>query len=79
MLRLNNLDESLKSHRDKLEMKLLHKHNLPGDEFTTLAFVGYDTENETVLIESTWNWRTSKYELGAAGADGAASIDIYQT
>ena len=43
MLRVNDLDESLKFYCDKLGMKLLRKHDFPGGEFT-LAFVGYGDE-----------------------------------
>src|SRR5437879_5176372 len=63
MLRVNNLDESLKFYCDKLGMKLLRKQDFPGGEFT-LAFVGYGSEDETAVIEFTWNWGTSRYDLG---------------
>jgi lactoylglutathione lyase len=79
MLRVNNLDEPFKFGCDQLGMKLLRQHNLPGAEFT-LAFVVYDTENETAMIESTWNWRSSRHELGTDDADVATGVDdIYQT
>src|ERR1700692_4936097 len=65
MLRVNNLDESLKFYCDKLGMKLLRKNDFPGGEFT-LAFVGYGDEKETAVIELTWNWGTSKDEIGTA-------------
>src|ERR1700676_5724374 len=65
MLRVNNLDESLKFYCDKLGMKLLRKQDFPGGEFT-LAFVGYGDEKENAVIELTWNWGTSKYNLATA-------------
>ncbi len=79
MLRVNNLDESLKFHCDQLGMKLLRKHDFPGGEFT-LAFVGYGDEKETAVIELTWNWGTSKYDLGTAYGHVALGVDdIYKT
>ena len=39
MIRVNDLDESLKFYCDGLGMKLLRKKDYPGGEFT-LAFVG---------------------------------------
>ena len=60
-------------------MKLLRKHDFPGGEFT-LAFVGYGDEKETAVIELTWNWGTSKYDLGNAYGHVALGVDdIYKT
>jgi lactoylglutathione lyase len=79
MLRVNNLDESLNFYCDKLGMKLLRKNDFPGGEFT-LAFVGYGDEKETAVIELTWNWGTSKYEIGTAYGHVALGVDdIYKT
>ncbi|MDO8434718.1 MAG: lactoylglutathione lyase [Candidatus Binatus sp.] len=78
MLRVNNLDESLKFYCDKLGMKLLRKHDFPGGEFT-LAFVGYGSEDDNTVIELTWNWGTSKYDLGNAYGHVALGVeDIYK-
>jgi lactoylglutathione lyase len=78
MLRVNNLDESLKFYCEGLGMKLLRKHDFPGGEFT-LAFVGYGDEKDASVIELTWNWGTSKYELGSAYGHVAIGVeDIYR-
>jgi len=54
-------------------------NGFPGGEFT-LAFVGYGSENETAVIEFTWNWGTSKYDLGNAYGHVALGVeDIYKT
>jgi lactoylglutathione lyase len=43
-----------------------------------LAFVGYDTEEETAVIELTHNWDTHQYELGTAFGHIAIGVeDIY--
>jgi len=79
MLRVNNLDESLKFYCDQLGMKLLRKNDFPGGEFT-LAFVGYGDEKENSVLELTWNWGTSKYEIGTAYGHIALGVDdIYKT
>jgi lactoylglutathione lyase len=60
-------------------MKLLRKHDFPGGEFT-LAFVGYGDEKATAVIELTWNWGTSKYEIGTGYGHVALGVDdIYKT
>lgn len=55
MLRVNNLEESLKFYCDILGMKLLRQKEYPGGEFT-LAFVGYGDEAHEAVIELTYNW-----------------------
>ena len=40
MIRVNNLDESIRFYCDVLGMKLLRKKDYPSGKFT-LAFVGY--------------------------------------
>ncbi len=78
MLRVNNLDESLDFYCNKLGMKLLRKRDFPSGEFT-LAFVGYGDERDTAVVELTWNWGTSKYNLGDAFGHLAVGVDdIYR-
>ena len=54
MIRVNDLDESIKFYCDVLGMKLLRKKDYPSGRFT-LAFVGYGPESETTVIELTYN------------------------
>ncbi|MGE0824934.1 MAG: lactoylglutathione lyase [Candidatus Binatia bacterium] len=78
MIRVNNLDESLKFYCDALGMKLLRKHDYPSGEFT-LAFVGYGNEKNNTVIELTHNWGTSSYEQGTAFGHLAIGVDnIYK-
>lgn len=78
MLRVNNLDESLRFYCDALGMKLLRKKEYPSGEFT-LAFIGYGDEDQTAVLELTYNWGTSKYELGAAFGHVALGVsNIYK-
>jgi lactoylglutathione lyase len=79
MLRVGNLEESLKFYCDILGMKLLRRKDYPGGEFT-LAFVGYGDENNEAVIELTYNWGVEKYELGNAYGHIALGVDdIYAT
>ncbi len=79
MLRVRNLEESLKFYCDILGMKLLRQKDYPGGEFT-LAFVGYGDESDNSVIELTYNWGVDSYELGDAYGHIALGVDdIYGT
>jgi lactoylglutathione lyase len=77
MLRVGNLERSLRFYCDVLGMKLLRKHDFPGGKFT-LAFVGYGDEASHTVLELTHNWDTEKYDLGNAYGHVALGVeDIY--
>lgn len=79
MLRVNDLDESLRFYCDALGMTLLRKTDYPSGEFT-LAFVGYGDEASSAVIELTHNWGKKGYELGDAFGHVAIGVDdIYAT
>jgi lactoylglutathione lyase len=79
MLRVGNLDESLKFYCEVLGMKLLRRKDYPSGEFT-LAFVGYGDESDHTVLELTHNWGTSQYDLGDAYGHIAIGVDdIYGT
>jgi len=79
MIRVNNLDESVKFYCDVLGMKLLRKKDYESGRFT-LAFVGYGSEAENAVIELTYNWDTHQYDLGNAFGHIAIGVDdIYKT
>ena len=79
MLRVNDLDESLRFYTDVLGMKLLRKKDYEGGRFT-LAFVGYDDEDKTCVLELTHNWDTKAYDLGNAyGHVALGTEDIHAT
>src|SRR3974390_3360057 len=63
MLRVTDLDTSLRFYCDVLGMRLLRRHDYPDGRFT-LAFVGYGDESEHAVIELTHNWDTKKYDIG---------------
>jgi lactoylglutathione lyase len=74
MLRVRDLDESLRFYVGVLGMKLLRKKDYPSGEFT-LAFVGYGEESETAVIELTHNWGKKDYDLGDAFGHLAFGVD----
>ena len=79
MIRVNDLDKSLRFYCDLLGMKLLRKKDYPSGRFT-LAFVGYGTESDNAVIELTHNWDTEKYDLGSGFGHVALGVDdIYAT
>jgi len=79
MIRVNDLDESLRFYCDTLGMKLLRKQDYPSGRFT-LAFVGYGSEDKAAVIELTYNWDTQQYDLGNAfGHLALGTPDIYKT
>lgn len=63
MLRVGNLEQSLKFYTEVLGMKLLRKRDYEEGRFT-LAFVGYGYEENNTVLELTHNWDTSSYDLG---------------
>lgn len=79
MIRVNDLDESLRFYCEALGMKLLRKKDYPDGRFT-LAFVGYGDEASHTVIELTHNWDTRAYDLGNAFGHLAIGVeDIYAT
>ena len=79
MLRVGDLDKSIAFYCDILGMKLLRRKDYPGGEFT-LAFVGYGEEKDNTVIELTYNWGVSEYDLGKGYGHIALGVDdIYGT
>lgn len=79
MLRVGNLEESLKFYTEVLGMKLLRQKEYPEGKFT-LAFVGYGEESDHTVLELTYNWGVEEYNLGNAYGHIAIGVDdIYAT
>ena len=74
MLRVGNLDTSIKFYTHVLGMKLLRSKEYPDGEFT-LAFVGYGNEDENTVIELTHNWGTEHYAPGDGYGHIAIEVD----
>jgi lactoylglutathione lyase len=74
MLRVGDLERSLKFYTEVLGMKVLRRKDYPDGKFT-LAFVGYDDEDKEAVLELTHNWGVEKYELGNAYGHIALQVD----
>lgn len=73
MLRVGDLERSIKFYNEILGMQLLRREEYPDGKFT-LAFVGYGGEKDHTVLELTYNWGVSSYEMG--GAFGHVAIEV---
>ncbi len=79
MLRVGDLERSIRFYTEVLGMTLLRRKDYPGGEFT-LAFLGYGPEATHPALELTWNWGTTSYEVGTGYGHIALGVeDIHAT
>ncbi|OBW92525.1 glyoxalase I [Gallibacterium genomosp. 3] len=79
MLRVGDLERSIKFYTEILGMRVLRRSENPEYKYS-LAFVGYDDEDKTAVIELTYNWGVTEYDLGSAFGHIAIGVDdIYAT
>ena len=74
MLRVGNLETSIKFYTEVLDMKLIRQRDYPDGRFT-LAFVGYGNESDNTVIELTHNWDTDHYDIGNGYGHIAIEVD----
>lgn len=74
MLRVTDLEASLRFYTEVLGMRLLRRHDFESGRFT-LAFVGYGDEASNTVLELTHNWDTNSYQLGDAYGHIALGVD----
>ena len=74
MLRVGDLQRSVKFYTEVLGMKLLRTTDRPDQKYS-LAFVGYDTEERSAVLELTYNYGVERYELGSAYGHVAIEVD----
>ncbi len=78
MLRVGNLDDSIRFYTEILGMKLLRRKDYPEGKFT-LAFLGYGDESKNTVLELTHNWKTTSYDLGDGFGHLAIEVDdVYE-
>ena len=73
MLRVGDLRRSIDFYTQVLGMKLLRTTDRPEQKYS-LAFVGYDTEERSAVIELTYNYGVDRYDMG--GAYGHVAIAV---
>lgn len=74
MIRVGDLDRSIRFYTDVLGMQLLRRKDYPEGKFT-LAFVGYGDEAEQTVLELTYNWGVNDYEMGTAFGHLAIEVE----
>lgn len=74
MLRVGDLERSVRFYTDVLGMKLLRTTDRPEQKYS-LAFVGYDSEDRSAVLELTYNYGVGRYDLGTAYGHVALEVD----
>jgi lactoylglutathione lyase len=78
MLRVGDLERSVRFYTEALGMKLLRTTDRPEQKYK-LAFVGYDDEKRAAVLELTYNYGVERYELGTAFGHVALGVpDVKQ-
>jgi lactoylglutathione lyase len=80
MIRVFDLKKSLDFYHRLLGMRVLRQREVPDGRYT-LAFVGYGAEEDSTVIELTYNWdQKEPYALGSAFGHLAIGVgDVYAT
>ena len=77
MLRVGDLDRSVNFYTQVLGMRELSRQDYPAGEFT-LVFLVYGEKWNSTVLELTYNWGVSEYELGTAFGHIAIEVpDVY--
>jgi lactoylglutathione lyase len=74
MIRVGDLQRSIDFYTQVLGMCLLRKSDYPNGRFTN-AFVGYDDESRTAVLELTHNWDTKSYDMGSGFGHVAVEVE----
>ena len=74
MLRVGNLQASIDFYTNIMGMKLLRQSENKQYQYT-LAFIGYGGESDTTVLELTYNWDKSAYQMGDAFGHIAIAVD----
>ncbi len=79
MLRVGDLQRSIDFYTQVMGMTLLRQKDYPKGEFT-LAFLGYGDESDHTVLELTYNWGVSEYDMGNAYGHIAIEVpDVYES
>jgi lactoylglutathione lyase len=73
MLRVGDLERSIDFYTNVLGMRLLRKTDRPDQKYT-LAFVGYGDERSNAVLELTYNYGVSSYDIGAGYGHVAIAV-----
>lgn len=74
MLRVGDLQRSIDFYTNLMGMRLLRTTDRPEQKYS-LAFVGYADESQQAVIELTYNYGVSGYELGTGYGHIAIGVE----
>ena len=74
MLRVGDMQRSIDFYTKSMGMKLLRTTDRPDQKYT-LAFVGYADESEQAVIELTYNYGVTSYDVGTGYGHIAVGVD----
>jgi len=79
MLRVGDLPRSIAFYSTHLGMKEIRRNDVPDGKYT-LVFLGYGDERTETVLELTYNYGVTSYEMGGAFGHLAVGVpDIYAT
>ena len=74
MLRVGDMQRSIDFYTNVMGMHLLRTTDRPEQKYS-LAFVGYADESQQAVIELTYNYGVTNYELGTGFGHIAVGVD----
>ncbi|KAK2632513.1 hypothetical protein EUGRSUZ_L01448 [Eucalyptus grandis] len=76
--RVGDLDRTIKFYTECFGMKLLRKRDVPEEKYSN-AFLGYGPEESHFVVELTYNYGKSSYDIGTGfGHFAIATQDVYK-
>ena len=76
MIRVGDLERSIEFYTKVLNMNEIRRTRNEAYKYD-LAFVGYGTEEDGAVIELTYNWDVTSYDLGTAFGHIAKGMQPY--
>ena len=74
MLRVGDMQRSIDFYTKSMGMQLLRTTDRPDQKYS-LAFVGYADESQQAVIELTYNYGVTSYDLGSGFGHIAIGVD----
>lgn len=74
MLRVGDMQRSIDFYTKSMGMQLLRTTDRPDQKYS-LAFVGYDDESQQAVIELTYNYGVTSYDVGSGFGHIAIGVD----
>ncbi|XP_062088371.1 lactoylglutathione lyase GLX1 [Humulus lupulus] len=76
--RVGDLERTIKFYTDVFGMKLLRQRDIPEEKYSN-AFLGFGPEESNFVVELTYNYGVSSYDIGTGfGHFAIATPDVYK-